>query len=78
MTIRDNSSSKSMTKYIAESLDRTDCDKDNATLYSESDKKSTTMINNWDISLLIKCLRDIITNDFEKIRKLTKYLRNVV
>lgn len=46
MTIPYNSSSKSMTKYIAESLDRTDCDKENATCYSESDKKSTTMINN--------------------------------
>lgn len=35
------------------------------------------MVNANDLKLLVYSIRDIIVNDFSKIKKLTKYLRNV-
>lgn len=45
--------------------------------YSTSESSTKFIINDNDLFLLISCLKFIITNDFEKIKKLSKYLRNV-
>lgn len=37
----------------------------------------STKISDKDVSLLISCLIYIIQNDFTKIKKLSKYLKNV-
>lgn len=71
-----------MMKYLAESLVRvdntdtnTDTDTGNWYCSSEGDKKN--IINDSDLYLLISSLQYIINNDFQKIRKLTKYLNKV-
>lgn len=67
-----------MKKYLQESLVWVDHDeKDKICWYSTSDKKSGLRINDKDLFLLISSLKYIITNDFEKIKKLSKYLKNV-
>lgn len=79
MTIPYNSSRNSMKKYIAESLSFVEYDGTyswyTASNDTEADNKLT--INNKDIFLLIRSLQNIITNDFEKIKKLGKYLKNI-
>lgn len=79
MTIPYNSSTNSMKKYIAESLSFVEYDGTyswyTASNDTEADNKLT--INNKDIFLLIRSLQNIITNDFEKIKKLGKYLKNI-
>jgi DNA-directed RNA polymerase len=77
MTIPYNSSVRSMRKYISDSLVKIDHDEDNSTWYSDSEKNTKIIINNKDIALLTLCLMNIIQNDFEKIKKLSKYLKNV-
>lgn len=77
MTIPYNSTSKSMRKYLVDSLHTTECRKDNNTWYSPTEKDTRNLINDKDLFLLIKCLKFIIANDFEKIKKLSKYLKNV-
>lgn len=76
ITMPYNSSHKLMKKHLASSLTMINRTKDDTTWYftSESDKK---MISAHDLSLLIKSLRFIIDNDFEKIKKLVRYLKNV-
>lgn len=76
MTIPYNSSSKSMKRYIAESLVKVDCNDEETNWYSVSENNSKR-INDSDFFLLIRCLKFIITNDFAKIKKLSKYLNNV-
>lgn len=66
-----------MKKYLAENLVRMDCNKNETNLYSTSEKNTKSMINDKDIYLLISCLKYIINTDFEKIKKLSKYLKNV-
>lgn len=77
MTIPYNSSSKSMKNYLASSLYLTNCNKDDTLWYSPTEKDTKNFINLKDLYLLISCLKYIIDNDFEKIKKLRKYLRNV-
>ena len=77
MTIPYNSSAKSMKKYVTESLVRVDREDSDCTLYSDSEKNVKTLINDKDVSLLISSLKYIIETDFEKIRNLVKYLKNV-
>lgn len=76
MTIPYNSSVRSMLRYLADSLVKLDCNKDNTSLYSSS-PSDNNKINTEDLCLLIECLRFIINNDFEKLKKLSKYLRNI-
>lgn len=77
MTIPYNSSRRSMKKYIAESLVKMDYNKDKTSWYSTSEKQTKSRINDKDLYLLISCLKYIINTDFEKIKKLSKYLKNV-
>ena len=46
--------------------------------YNDGCKKNTNiLINSNDINLVVRYLSYIIFNDFGKIRKLTKYLKNI-
>ena len=79
MTIPYNSSNRSMQNYLADSLvilEDYDTD-DKISWYSDSEKNRKTVINDKDIILLINSLRFIIEQDFERIKKLIKYLKNV-
>ncbi len=80
MTIPYNSSIRAMRKYISDSLvliDMKDSNSENVNWYSSSENNTKFIINNKDISLLTACLVNIIQNDFEKIKKLIKYLKNI-
>lgn len=77
MTIPYNSSHKSMKKYLAESLVRADSNINDQTWYCVSEKDDKNLINDKDLRLLISSLQFIIKNDFEKIKKLSKYLKKV-
>lgn len=77
MTMPYNSSVRAMKKYLAESLVMTDSKEDKTSWYSASDSQNKPLINDFDLYLLISSLRHIIDNDFMKIRKLTRYLKNV-
>lgn len=75
MTIPYNSSISSMKKYLVDGLDfYENIDKTN---WYTSGENSKYKINDKDLYLLITCLKFIIDNDFQKIKKLTKYLINV-
>ena len=77
MTIPYNSSSRSMKNYLASNLIIVDHKKDDTIWYSTCGSNTKYIINNKDLFLLISSLKYIITNDFEKIKKLSKYLKNV-
>ena len=66
-----------MKKYLAESLVKIDSNEDETYWYSASETKNKAVINDHDLYLLISSLKYIISNDFVKIRKLTKYLKNI-
>ncbi len=78
MTIPYNASHLNMRKYIMDSLHLIEFESENKELwYSKSEKDTKTSISSRDISLLVTCIHHIIHNDFEKIKKLMKYLRNI-
>jgi len=78
MTIPYNASSLSMIKYVQASLHllEDNCS-DSVAWYSKSDKGLKPIINSKDIVVLVKSIAYIINNDFVKIKKLQKYLKNV-
>nr|YP_009543520.1 DNA-dependent RNA polymerase [Coniothyrium glycines]AYU74410.1 DNA-dependent RNA polymerase [Coniothyrium glycines] len=78
MTIPYNSSVRAMKQYIIDCLtvDHYD-DDDKCVWYSDSEKNKTIIINNKDVTLLINSIMSIIENDFRKIKKLIKYLKNI-
>lgn len=78
LTIPYNSSSRSVNDYIAKSLIPAFFDKDNDCYwYTDTETNTTVLINTFDINLLIKTLKEIIFNGFVKIKKLSKYLKNI-
>lgn len=81
MTIPYNSGHENMKKFVKETLYFVRWDnKEKTSWYSnheDAKENSLPLVNDHDISLLISCIRRIITNDFEQIKKLTKYLTNV-
>ena len=77
ITIPYNCSTRAMKKYIADSLVKLDCNKDKTNWYCVSETNTKQMINDKDLYLLISCLKSIIENDFVKIKKLSKYLKNI-
>lgn len=78
MTIPYNASSRSMRKYIKDNLHLVEQKNvDNLSWYSKSDKQTKPWINNKDVLVLISSIQAIIHNDFEKIKKLMKYLKNI-
>ena len=83
MTISYNASDLSMKTYISQSLIKVeDIDKDisdgeKCNWYYSTEKYKNNIINDKDITLLVKIIRHIVANDFEKIRNLTKYLKNI-
>lgn len=66
MTIPYNSSNKSMKDYITENLVRVDCDEDDLNWWSISEDDSTNRLNDKDIYLLVKSIKDIIKKWFWK------------
>jgi len=78
MTIPYNSSTRSMTKYVLDTLEPIEVKDSKISWYSDKvNLEKSVKINTKDVSLLVSSIKDIITNDFEKIRKLTRYLYNV-
>lgn len=78
MTIPYNSSASSMKSYITKSLVLIEEDvKNKLNWYSDSESNTKVLINDRDVNLLIKTLKEIIENDFEKIKNLSKYLKNI-
>ena len=78
MTIPYNASSLSMRNYIKSNLYLVEQSNDNnLSWYSKTDKESKPWINNKDILLLVRCIQNIVNNDFVKIKKLMKYLKNI-
>lgn len=80
MTIPYNASHQNMVKYITSSLFLVEEEtKDKDVWYSKTSKEEglSPLISLKDISLLVSSIMFIIHNDFEKIKKLMKYLRNV-
>jgi DNA-directed RNA polymerase len=79
MTIPYNVSRYSMRKYITEGLHlvEKDLSKDKISWYSKTEKGSKPHISYDDITVLTESIYSIINTDFEKIKRLMKYLRNV-
>ncbi len=75
MTIPYNATQRSMKKYFVDSLKLKSYDEVNK-MNIYTDGKDNT-INDKDATLLIDCVKDVIFNDFNKIKKLIKYLKNV-
>ena len=75
MTITYNASDLAMVDYIKSNL----CCLDSSDIkwYTASDTEKTNRVNNKDLHILVGLIKQVIMNDFEKIRKLTKYLKNV-
>ena len=76
MTIPYNSSTRAMKKYLADTLVKLECSTEKTTLYS-SCENGKLKISSEDLYLLISTLKSVIKNDFEKNKKLGKYLTNV-
>lgn len=67
-----------MKKYLTDILHQVRYDEDNKVFwYSDNSNNTDMLINDNDCRLLITCITNIIFNDFEKIKKLSKYLMNV-
>lgn len=77
MTIPYNVSTRQMHNYITECLSPIESLKENNIMWYSSSEKDKSLINTNDISLLIHFLNKIINEDFEKIKKLSKYLNNI-
>lgn len=79
MTIPYNATLKSMIKYIKEHLELVGCDELTKVCWYcvPNDSRKKVTINDNDIVLMAKCINNIIFGDFEKIRRLAKYLKNV-
>jgi len=75
MTIPYNASNRSMKKYFLDELTIKER-KDDTTWYSDI-KDSEHCINSNDATLLIKSIEDTLVNDYAKINKLRKYLKNI-
>ena len=75
MTIPYNASTKSMLKYIIDHLSVLDGYSTKKAWYT--DDKGGEKINHDDISLLVRSINHLISHDFVRIRKLTKYLKNI-
>lgn len=79
MTIPYNVSDMSMKKYLKDCLHKKqDSINNRINWYSTCKTFKGTLINDNDISLLIDCLTNIIRGDFEKIKKLIKYLKTLL
>ena len=76
MTMPYNSVRK-MIKYIKESLNTVDCNRDGCTWFSDKEKNTKACINHKDIHLLTNIIRQVVLKDFDKIKKLTKYLNDI-
>ena len=78
MTIPYNVYHQSMRKYVKDNIHLVDIEKnDNLSWYSKSERQTKPWINNKYILLLVNLITSIIQNDFEKLKKLLKYLRNI-
>ena len=79
MTIPYNATRRSMNKYLTEALlfDKYDSTSNTVWYSSGTNGDKQLLISSKDTNLLINCLINVIFNDFEKIKKLTKYLKNV-
>lgn len=77
MTIPYNATPRSMRKYLVSEMEFVR-NADKLSWYSQKDdQKQINLINNKDITLLMDVIQHIINNDFEKIKKLIKYLANI-
>ena len=78
MTIPYNSSSSSQRKYLVEDLHAFDYDPETKNMwYSGSEDNTEPRINSKDALLVVTSIKTVIYRDFEKIKKLSKYLTNV-
>lgn len=77
MNIPYNASNRSMSDYLKSELEVLEYDSDLETYWYVDKFNNKNKINGSDINLLIKMVRGIISVDFKKITKLTKYLKNV-
>ena len=78
MTLPYNATHGSMNKYLIEVLHHIEYDVINKNNWYSANSDSLKLRNNDNYTrLLVSCLRNIILYDFEKIKKLTKYLKNV-
>lgn len=76
MTIPYNVSTRSMVDYVKSCLYLVD-DKDKVSSYSASESGFKPWILGDDIKILVADIRNIILKDFNKIKRMTKYLKNV-
>lgn len=78
MTIPYNSSAWSQKKYLVEDLHSFDYDKESKIMwYSYTAQNTEPRINTKDAFLVVSDVKYIIYRDFEKIKKLSKYLTNI-
>lgn len=78
MTIPYNSTSASQREYLVEDLYAFDYDKKTHNMwYSGKEDNSEPRINSRDASLVVSSIKYVIYRDFEKIKKLSKYLTNI-
>ena len=85
MTVPYSVSHRSMQKYIRDNLNRVSYDEETGLSWftdryeeSEKDVDKFSSINNKDISLLASLINHIIFHDFEKIKRLSIYLKNII
>lgn len=69
MTIPYNVSFRAMVTYITSSLHLVETDDDKVKWYSSMECGKKPLINNKDVSLLVENIRNIVLNDFKKIKK---------
>ena len=77
MTIPYDVSQMNMKKYKDNLFLVEEIKEDKLYWYSKSDKQLKPLINNKDIHLLVTSIQHIVTIDFEKTKKLMKYLKNI-
>ena len=78
MTLPYNASASSQTKYLVEDLHAFDCDKETKIMwYSGCENNSKPRINSRGAYLVVSSIKYVIHRDFEKINKLSKYLKNI-
>ena len=76
MTIPYNVSSKAMLNYVKSCLYLVD-NNDKVLTYSASESQSKPWVLSDDIKILVADIINIILKDFNKIKRLTKYLQNI-
>lgn len=77
MTLTYNATDIAMVDYIKQNLYLTDSKSDDTTWFAVSEDNKDNLVTLKDLFLIVSLIKQITLSDFVKIKKLTKYLKNV-